>query len=92
MDISRGGLSIEYINTEKLDVEKEIIDIINYSGDRYFLPGIACTKVYEFEVKEKGNYHSPVTFTRCGLKCGFTKRQATRLKELIHSVETIDIN
>ena len=89
MDISRCGLSIEYIHTEKLDIEEEIIDIINYSGDRHFLPGIVCKKVYELEVKEKGSHHSPVTFTRCGLKCGFTKRQATRLEELLHSVENM---
>jgi NOL1/NOP2/fmu family ribosome biogenesis protein len=92
MDMSRGGLSIEYIHTEKLNAEKEIIDIINYSGDRFFLSGIACKKVYEFEVKEKGSYHSPVTFTRCGLKCGFTERQAIRLEELVHSVENMAIS
>ena len=92
MDISRGGLSIEYIHTEKLNNEKEIIDIINYSGDRFLLSGIACKKVYEFEVKEKGSYHSPVSFTRCGLKCGFTERQAIRLEELLNSVENMAIS
>ena len=92
MDISKGGLSIEYIHTEKLDVEKEVIDIFNYSGFRFFLPGISRKKVYEFDVKEKGKFHCPVTFTRCGFKCGFTERQATRLEGLIHSLEQITIS
>jgi len=88
-DISRGGLSFEYIPTEKLDIEKEIIDIFNYSGNRIFLPGISCQKIYEIDESEKYRLRSPAYFVRRGLKCDFTERQAARLEELITSLETM---
>ena len=81
-DMSRGGLSYEYIPTSESNSEKEIIDIFAYGKTRFFLPGVNCKKIYDRNEKETSGSYSPVTFKRCGLKCVFSNKQAARLDEL----------
>jgi hypothetical protein len=81
-DMSRGGLSYEYIPTSESKSEKEIIDIFAYGNTRFFLPGLSCTRIYDRNEKATSGSYSPVKFKRCGLKCVFSDRQASRLSEL----------
>lgn len=81
-DMSRGGLSYEYIPTSESNSEKEIIDIFAYGKTRFFLPGVNCKRIYDLNEKVRSGSHSQVQFKRCGLKCVFSNKQATRLDEL----------
>ncbi len=81
-DMSRGGLSYEYIPTSESKSEKEIIDIFAYGKTRFFLPGLSCKRIYDRNEKATSGSYSPVKFKRCGLKCVFSDRQASRLTEL----------
>lgn len=81
-DISRGGLSYEYIPTSESESEKETIDIFVTNKKRFFLPGLNCKRIYDRNQKSSTGSYSPVKFNRCGLKCVFSKKQAARLAEL----------
>jgi hypothetical protein len=81
-DLSRGGLSYEYIPTSESKSEKEIIDIFISGKNRFFLPGLNCQIIYDRNEKSTSGSYSPVRFKRCDLKCEFSNRQAARLDEL----------
>lgn len=81
-DMSRGGLSYEYIPTSESESENEIIDIFVSGKKRFFLPGLNCKVIYNRNEKATSGSYSPVTFKRCGLKCEFSEKQAVRLDEL----------
>ena len=81
-DISRGGLSYEYIPTSESDSEKETIDIIACGKTRFFLPGLNCKRIYDLNEKGISGSYGPVKFKRRGLKCVFSNKQAARLEEL----------
>ena len=81
-DMSRGGLSYEYIPTSESESEKETIDIFVSGKKRFFLPGLNCKRIYDSNQKSTTGSYSPVKFKRCGLKCVFSKKQAARLTEL----------
>ena len=81
-DMSKGGLSYEYIPTSESKSEKEIIDIFAYGKTRFFLPGLNCKRIYDLNEKATTGSYSLVKFKRCGLKCVFSDRQASRLNEL----------
>lgn len=81
-DMSRGGLSYEYIPTSESESEKETIDIFVSGKKRFFLPGLNCKRIYDHNEKSTTGSYSPVKFKRCGLKCVFSKKQADRLSEL----------
>ncbi len=81
-DMSRGGLSYEYIPTSKSNSDKEVIDIFAYGKTRFFLPGVNCKRIYDLNEKVRSGSYSPVKFKRCGLKCVFSNKQAARLDEL----------
>ena len=81
-DMSRAGLSYEYIPTSESKSEKEIIDIFAYCKTRFFLPGLNCKRIYDLNEKATSRSHSPVKFKRCGLKCVLSNKQAARLDEL----------
>jgi hypothetical protein len=82
-DMSRGGLSYEYIPTSESKSEKEIIDIFAHGKMRLFLPGLNCRRIYDQNEKAASGSHSPVKFKRCGLKCVFSNKQAIRLDEML---------
>lgn len=82
-DMSRGGLSYEYIPTSESKSEKEIIDIFAYGKTRFFLPGLNCKRIYDLNEKTTSGSYSPVKFKRCGLKCVLSNKQAARLDELL---------
>ena len=82
-DLSRGGLSYEYIPTSESKSEKEIIDIFAHRKKRWFLPGLNCKRIYDLNEKATSGSHSPVKFRRCGLKCVFSNKQAFRLDEIL---------
>ena len=81
-DLSRGGLSYEYIPTSESESEKEIIDIFVSGKKRFFLPGLKCKRIYDRNEQATSGSYSPVKFKRCGLKCVFSEKQADRLDEL----------
>jgi hypothetical protein len=81
-DMSRGGLSYEYIPTSESESENEIIDIFVSGKKRFFLPGLNCKVIYNRKEKATSGSYSPVTFKRCGLKCEFSENQAIRFDEL----------
>jgi len=81
-DMSRAGLSYEYIPTSESKSEKEIIDIFAYGKTRFFLPGLNCKRIYDLNEKATSGSYSPVKFKRCGLECVFSDKQASRLNEL----------
>ena len=82
-DLSRGGLSYEYISTSESESEKEILDIFAHGKTRFFLPGLNCTRIYDKNEKATSGSHNPVKFKRCGLKCTFSNKQAFRLDEIL---------
>jgi hypothetical protein len=81
-DMSRGGLSYEYIPTSESKSEKEVIDIFAFGKTRFFMPGLSCKRIYDRNEKATSGSHSPVKFKRCGLKCSLSDRQASRLTAL----------
>ena len=82
-DLSRGGLSYEYIPTSESKGEGGIIDIFVLGKKRFFLPSLNCKIVYSRNEKATSGSNSTVTFKRCGLKCVFSNKQAARLDEFL---------
>ncbi len=82
-DMSRGGLSYEYIPTSDSKSKKEVINIFTYGKTRFFLPGLNCKRIYDLNEKATSGSYSPVKFKRCGLKCVLSNKQAARLDELL---------
>jgi len=81
-DMSKGGLSYEYIPTSESKSEREVIDIFASGKMQFFLPGLNCKRIYDLNEKATSRSHSPVKFKRCGLKCEFSEKQAVRFDEL----------
>ena len=53
-NISKGGLAIEYNPVADEPFESETIDIIAVEYDRFYLPRIACKKVYHIGTLGEG--------------------------------------
>ena len=68
-DISKGGLSFEYLYDEKPVGNDSRVDIWMTSGE-FFLREVPCSKVYEITpaTDYDDNPFSSTTMNRCGLK------------------------
>ncbi len=64
-NLSRGGLSFEYIHLYDEVVDPEVVDLFSYDFNKFFLIGLPCTKIFESrEIKEDSGHKTK----RCGLK------------------------
>ena len=46
-DLSRGGLSFEYLNLFDEAVDPEVVDLFSYDFNKFFLMGLPCEKISE---------------------------------------------
>lgn len=68
MDISSGGLSIEYIAADGLDDQFAEVDLMLMDQD-LILQKLPCRVVYDNKVEDAGG-HAGLMLRRCGLELG----------------------
>ncbi len=83
IDMSKGGLSYEYVITTESKTQHEVIDVFAFDKKRFFLPGVHCKRIYDIDESITPGTCRPVVFTRSGLRCKFSKRQTARWNDLI---------
>ena len=85
-DISRGGLSYEYIPTAIMNISRDRIDIFAHNQKRFFLPGLSCKRIYDRDGLEGPEGSPSVKFRHCGVQCyNLTTEQKTRLDFLLNN-------
>ena len=73
-NISLGGLAFHYSPVEGREAESETVDIMAKSPDPFFLPSVACRKIYDISVLAEDR-----TFTGAAIR--LTGVQFFRLNE-----------
>ena len=82
-NLSRGGLSFEYINLFDEVVDPEVVDLFSYEFNKFFLAGLPCKKIFESKHTEMDGGQT----TKC---CGIRFRslddeQARQLDRLLNN-------
>ena len=92
-DISRGGLSFEYLYDSQTDSDAKLVDIWML-GAKYALRDVPCKKVYD--IRSASDYENyPFVFTimnRCGLQfAALSTDQSAKLSSFIreHTVSSM---
>ncbi len=86
-DISKGGLSFEYLYDEKPVGNDSRVDIYMTRGE-FFLREVPCSKVYEITPATgyDDNQFSSTTMNRCGFKFGLLSAdQSVKLSSFINT-------
>jgi len=89
-DISKGGLSFEYLYSEESAENNSRVDIW-VTKSEFFLQNIPCSKVYEITpaTDYDDNQFSSTIMNRCGLKFGpLSADQSVKLSSFINTYAT----
>jgi len=80
IDISKGGLSFQYIAGEgKAEVSTHLDLFTNNS--KFYLPSLPCKVAYDIDLSKDNIANDFLTYRRCGLEFGeFTQEQAAQLE------------
>jgi hypothetical protein len=68
-DISKGGLSFEYLWDDGSDVDPSEVDIF-LAGNGFYLPKMPCKVVYDFQIGADLTSNSTFHDRRCGVEFG----------------------
>ncbi len=82
-DLSRGGLSFEYINLFDEVVDPEVVDLFSYDFNKFFLMGLPCEKIFESKDVEMDGGHAT---RRCSIRfLSLDDEQARQLDRLLNN-------
>ncbi|UCD77690.1 MAG: PilZ domain-containing protein [Desulfobacterales bacterium] len=83
-DISRGGLSFEYILGQDAEIEPEVIDIFSYRYDQFYLPAVSCKLIYAGRTADQSSTNGRLDTVHCGLQFGaLSDEQSNKMDALI---------
>jgi len=69
LNISKGGLCFRYLSIEGKVGDSIYLDIDIFIGNSgYYLPGLSCKLIYDFEMTKKTTSLASMKFRLCGLK------------------------
>jgi hypothetical protein len=79
LDISRGGLSFQYISSEAESRGPTQLDLFT-GNNGFYLPTLRCKVIYDIPLSEQETSATPLERRRCGLEFGeTTEAQAAQL-------------
>lgn len=82
-NLSRGGLSFEYINLFDEVVDPEVVDLFSYDFNKFFLIGLPCKKIFESKDIEMAGGHATKC---CGIRfLSLDEEQASQLDRLLNN-------
>jgi hypothetical protein len=86
-DISKGGLSYQYTPINGGDSRSEVVDILVEGTDRFFLPGLACNRIYNITELAADRTFTGAEIRIRGLEyVGLTEEQTRKIESLIEKV------
>ena len=84
VNISKGGLAFEFASGPGKAIDCRAIDILGPEPDRFYLPGVACLRIYDIGVLAEGRNFTGVETRRRGVQfTDLTDDQTRKLAELI---------